>query len=76
MSPAKIMREYATRDSVRILAIREILISSVFSDKCKLFEIKCIINKARMDYEETIKKIDPDFNPHIAVAKLLLKEEF
>lgn len=76
MEPSEIMQDMAERDSNRIKNIREILNSGAFSDRCKLYEIKKIINAAMVDFIESRRKIDTNFLLDKPVEKFLLNEDF
>lgn len=71
-----IMDEFQKRNSDRMERINSLMRDKLFSDKCKMYEIKKLVNQSTQDYFESRRKIDEDFSFHTPLQCFLLHEDF
>ena len=70
------MSDFQKRNSDRMDCINSIMKDNLFSDKCKMYEIRKLVNQSTQDYFESRRKIDADFSSHTPLESFLLSEDF
>lgn len=71
-----IMDEFHRRNSDRMDRISSIMRDKLFSDKCKMYEIRKLVNESTQDFFASRRKIDADFSSHTHLESFLLPEDF